>query len=151
MQKTNSQLLMKQTLAVLILMLGVISGVYAQEADTTKVKISYSKFVIPTAMIFYGAITQGSKSLKELDHSTNHEISEHLKVTIPIDDYSQYAPAIAVYALDLMGINAKHNFRDRTIIMATSYIIMGATVQTMKSTINIERPDGSNNKYYFWR
>jgi len=28
--------------------------------------------------------------------------------------------------------------------MATSHIIMGGIVQTMKSTINVQRPDGSN-------
>ena len=149
---------MIQTLAVLIFIMGSISGTYAQKSDTTKtgipskpvfqVKDSYSKFIIPTAMISYGLITRGSKSLQELDHSTYNEINEHLQVSIPIDDYSQYTPALAVYGLDFAGIKAKHNFRDRTIVMTMSYIIMGATVQTMKNTINIERPDGSNNKSF---
>jgi Membrane-associated phospholipid phosphatase len=112
---------------------------------TSVLNVSYSKFIIPTAMISYGLITRGSKSLQELDHSTHNEIGEHLQDPIPIDDYSQYAPAAAVYGLDLIGVKAKHNFRDRTIIMTTSYIIMGMTVQTMKGSINIERPDNSNN------
>lgn len=99
-------------------------------------------------MISYGVITRNSSSLQALDHSTHKEISEHLKVRIPIDDYSQYAPAIAVYGLDLAGIKAKHNFRDRTIVMATSYTIMFASVQTMKNTIDIWRPDSSNNKSF---
>ncbi|MFV0328779.1 MAG: phosphatase PAP2 family protein [Dysgonomonas sp.] len=109
---------------------------------------SYSKFIIPTALISYGIITRESKSLQQLDHSTHNEISEHLKVSIPIDDYSQFAPALAIYGLDLMGIKAKHNFRDRTIIMATSYIVMGATVQTMKRSIPVMRPDNSNDKSF---
>ncbi|MBB4035462.1 membrane-associated phospholipid phosphatase [Dysgonomonas hofstadii] len=109
---------------------------------------SYSKFIIPTALISYGVITRGNKSLQQLDQSTHNEISEHLTVPIPIDDYSQFAPALTVYALDFAGIEAKHNFRDRTIVMATSYLIMGATVQTMKSSINVWRPDGSNNKSF---
>jgi len=108
----------------------------------------YSKFIIPTALISYGVITRGNKSLQQLDQSTHNEISEHLKVPIPIDDYSQFAPAVAVYGLDLAGIKAKHNFRDRTIVMATSYLIMGATVQTMKKTIDVWRPDGSSDKSF---
>ncbi len=108
----------------------------------------YSKIIIPTIMISYGLITIGSKPLQELDYSTNNEINEHLKVPIPIDDYSQYAPAVAVYGLDFTGIKAKHNFRDRTMVMATSYIIMGATVQTMKGAFNVERPDRSNNRSF---
>ncbi|GAB6007625.1 phosphatase PAP2 family protein [Dysgonomonas reticulitermitis] len=108
----------------------------------------YSKFIIPAALVSYGIITRGNKPLQQLDHSTNNEVNEHLKVSIPIDDYSQFAPAIAVYGLDFMGIKAKHNFRDRSIIMATSYIVMGATVQTMKNTIPVLRPDGSNDKSF---
>lgn len=109
---------------------------------------SYSKFIVPTVLISYGLIAQGSDKLKELDYSTLHEITEHYTGRIHLDDYTQFAPAVAVYALDFARIKAKHNFRDRTIIMATSHIIMCATVQTMKSFINIERPDGSNNNSF---
>lgn len=103
-----------------------------------------SKLIVPATLISYGLITRGNKPLQQLDYSTHHEISEHLKVPIPIDDYSQFVPAGAVYGLDFVGIKGKHNFRDRTVVMATSYIIMGATVQTMKIATKIERPDGSN-------
>lgn len=109
---------------------------------------SYSKFLIPTAMISYGIIAQGNEKLKELDHSTHFEIKEHYSNHIHFDDYSQFAPAVAVYCLDLFGTKPKHNFRDRTIVMATSHIIMCATVQGMKNTIGIERPDGSNNNSF---
>lgn len=105
---------------------------------------SYSRFIIPTTLISYGIIARGNKSLLNLDHSTNNEIGEHLSKHVPYDDYTQYAPAIAIYGLDWAGIKAKHNFRDRTLIMATSYLIMGATVQTMKTSFGVERPDGSN-------
>lgn len=106
---------------------------------------SYSKFVIPTALVSYGIIARGNKSLLNLDQSTNNEVTEHLSKQIPYDDYSQFAPAIAIYGLDWAGIKAKHNFRDRTLVVATSYLIMGATVQTMKTSFGVERPDGSNS------
>lgn len=106
---------------------------------------SYSKFIVPTALISYGILTRENKWLQDLDHSTNHEIHEHYLGSLHIDDYSQFAPAVAVYGLDLFGIKAKHNFKDRTFIMATSHILMLASVQTIKRTTNIERPDGSNN------
>lgn len=105
---------------------------------------SYSKFVIPTVLISYGLITRGNESLLNLDHSTNHEINEHLSESIPYDDYTQYAPSIAIFGLDWAGVKAKHNFRDRTLIVATSYLVMGATVQTMKRSFGVKRPDGSN-------
>lgn len=198
---------MKHSLAIILLLIISYFSLYAQQEDTTKVKISskttlqvkdslredksnlklaplyqnhnrmdkdwllstdekiafnfdkpiekknifnatYSKFIIPTVLISYGIITRESRSLQQLDHSTHNEVSEHLKVSIPIDDYSQFAPAVAIYGLDLMGIKAKHNFRDRTIIMATSYIVMGATIQTMKRSVPVLRPDGSNDKSF---
>lgn len=109
------------------------------------IKSPYLKFVIPTTLISYGLITRGNQALLNLDYSTNIEIGEHISNPIPYDDYTQFAPAIAIYALDWTGIKAKHNFRDRTLITATSYMIMGATVQTMKTSFGVKRPDGSNN------
>lgn len=113
-----------------------------KKAKTNIFNAPYSGFIIPATLISYGIITRGNKPLQALDKSTHNEISEHLTKSIPIDDYTQFAPALAVYGLDFMGIKAKHNFRDRTIVMATSYFIMGATVQTMKQTIDVERPNG---------
>lgn len=109
---------------------------------------SYSRYIIPAALISYGVGVHMNKSLREIDLSTNHEVGEHLSQPIPYDDYMQFAPAVAVYGLDFMGIKAKHNLRDRTMIMATSYLIMGAAVQTMKSTTHVARPDGSNMKSF---
>lgn len=106
---------------------------------------SYSRFIIPTTLISYGIVARGNKSLLNLDRSTNHEVGEHLTRHVPYDDYTQFAPSIAIYGLDWAGIKAKHNFRDRTLVVATSFLIMGATVQTMKTSFAIERPDHSNN------
>lgn len=105
----------------------------------------YSKFIIPSVLISYGVLTRENRWLQDLDHSTNHEIREHYLGSLHMDDYFQFAPAAAVYSLDLSGIKATHNFRDRTFIMATSHLLMFASVQTIKRTTNIERPDGSNN------
>lgn len=114
----------------------------------TVLNAPYSTLIIPAAMVSYGLIARASKPLQELDYSTHNEVCEHLQVPIRIDDYSQYAPAAAVYGLSLMGVRAKHNFRDQTIIMATSYLAMGVAVQTMKSGFNVERPDGSNSRSF---
>lgn len=109
---------------------------------------SYSKFIIPSTLIAYGILTRTNKPLRELDLSTNHEVGEHISKKNPLDNYIQFAPAIMTYALSFGGVKAKHNFRDQTLIMATSYLIMGATVQTMKSTTHIARPNGSNNNSF---
>lgn len=101
----------------------------------------YSKFIIPATLITYGVTSLFDKSD---DYEIHEEVMKNNIGRYRIDDYAQFAPAAAVYGLDLMGIKAKHNFRDRTIIMATSHVIMGGIVQTMKSSIKVQRPDGSN-------
>ncbi|MDR3140953.1 MAG: PAP2 family protein, partial [Tannerellaceae bacterium] len=148
-------------LTVILLIITSISNIYAQIPDsayvdkqmTVKLDKNYkrgnlfnascSKFIVPAAFISYGIVARVNKPLQRLDYSIHDEISQHLQTKIPVDDYSQYAPALAVYGLGFMGIEAKHNFRDRTIVMAASYLVMGLVVQTMKSSINVIRPDGS--------
>lgn len=109
---------------------------------------SYSKFIVPAGLITYGIVSQFDKSYESIDYELHDEVTKSGVGKCTIDNYSQFVPAVAVYGLDLIGIKAKHNFRDRTIVMATSHIIMGGIVQTMKSSINVQRPDGSNYKSF---
>jgi hypothetical protein len=143
---------MKYILTVILLIMPATSNIYAQVPDSAYVNkqmaFNYSKFIVPAAFISYGLMARVNKPLRELDHSIHNEVNKHLQTKIPVDDYSQYAPALAVYGLSFMGIKTKHNFRDRTIIMATSYIVTGAVVRTMKSSIHVMRPDGSNSKSF---
>jgi len=76
-------------------------------------------------------------------NSTGTIISQNTHKT-HVDDYIQYVPAIAVYGLDFAGVKAKHNLRDRTFLMASSYLFSTATVQTLKRTTHVKRPDGSD-------
>ena len=103
-----------------------------------------SKLIIPAVCISYGALTQVSKPLQQFDKHIETEVRKHFTKCRHFDDFLQYAPVSAVYGLDFVGVKAKHNFRDRTFVVITSYLIMGGTVQTIKNATGIERPDGSN-------
>ena len=48
----------------------------------------------------------------------------------------QYSPMLAVYGLNLLGIDGKHKFWDRTGILAFSYATMGIIVNGMKYAFN---------------
>jgi len=105
---------------------------------------SYSRFIVPSALIAYGVAAQFNEGLRNFDLGARKEvIGKEVKVNL-MDDYTQFAPALAVYGLDFLGVKAKHSFVDRTIVMATSYLIMGATVQTVKRTVRVERPNGAS-------
>jgi hypothetical protein len=103
----------------------------------------YEALIIPTVLIGYGIVGLESHTLKLLNSNTSNEITEHIDTKITIDDFSQYSPFLTVYGLNAFGIKGKNNFKDRTIILGTAYLIMGASVNMVKSTGNVERPDGS--------
>jgi len=108
-------------------------------------KLDYRHLIAPTIFIGYGIVSLESDGLKQLNFSTRDELGEHQPKHITLDNYTQYAPAAMVYGLNAVGIKGKHNFRDRTIIYATSQLISAAFVLPLKHIVKEERPDGSNN------
>jgi len=111
-------------------------------------KLNYKYLIAPTVFIGYGIVSLESDGLKQLNASTREEINEHHPDHIRLDNYTQYAPALMVYGLNAAGIKGKHNFRDRTIIYATSQLISAAFVVPLKHIVKEERPDGSNNRSF---
>ena len=100
--------------------------------------------ILPTTFIAYGFIALGSDGLQTLDNNTKIEIKEHHPNPVTkLDNYLQYSPALAVYALNALAIKGKNNFRDRTIIYALSTVISSAFVLPLKHNTKVQRPDGS--------
>jgi membrane-associated phospholipid phosphatase len=111
-------------------------------------KFKYKSLIIPTVLIGYGIIGLESHTLKGINSDIKNEFIEHIDKKFTIDDISQYAPFLSVYALNTTGIKGKNNFKDRTIIFGIAYIIMGATVNVIKNTGNVQRPDGTSNNSF---
>lgn len=112
--------------------------------DTTH-QFSYKKLIIPAAFISYGVASLAIPNLKNLNSSTQFEISEHKPDHIRLDNYTKFAPGVLVYGLNAFGVKSKHNFRDRSIIYGTSLLITSAITLPLKHMTKEERPDGSNN------
>lgn len=107
-------------------------------------KFQYESLIIPTVLIGYGVAGLESDGLKFVNTEIKEEFNEHVYERFTIDDISQYVPSASVYALNALGIKGKHNFKDRTIILGTAWLIMGSTVTGLKRTTKIKRPDGSS-------
>jgi len=102
-------------------------------------------FIIPAALISYGVTSLGYHSLKDFNQNIKEEVAiEHPHRTLPLDNYLQYAPALAVYGLNAAGIKGKHNFKDRTILYGMSMLISNATVFSIKKFSGEMRPDESD-------
>lgn len=92
--------------------------------SSKNLKFNYKQLIIPSAFITYGIVSIESDYLKSLNLDTKNELAEHIDKRFTIDDFSQYIPAASVYGLNLIGIQGKNNFKDRSIILGTSYLIM---------------------------
>ncbi len=117
------------------------------EKDNIKqnIKFKYKQLIIPTILISYGAIgTEKIDYLKELNFDIRREVIEDIDSKTSIDDFSQYAPTLTVYALNNLGIQGKNNLKDRSIILGTSFLLVFSTVTVIKHITNIERPDGTS-------
>ncbi len=110
---------------------------------TENIKFNFKQLIIPTVLIGYGTIGLESDGLKFINSGIKEEVNENIDKKITIDDFSQYAPALSVYALNFAGIKSKNNFRDRSIILGTSYLLMGTSVYALKKITKEERPDNS--------
>ncbi|MDR1615892.1 MAG: phosphatase PAP2 family protein [Syntrophomonadaceae bacterium] len=136
-----------KNLITVILIFINLTAISAQSQDTTKIKKQYrlSGLILPTALITCGAGARIIKPIREFDYKIRNYVKLNVTKNYPIDNYMQYAPAIAVFGLDLVGIEAKNNFRDRALVSATSYLLMTAVVRTMKYTIDVQRPNSFDN------
>lgn len=129
------------------------SAATAPKTDTTFYKLfkgvntkpcTIASYVVPAAMLGYGIATFEFGPLRSLDHTTKAEIREdNSRFHTKVDDWLRYTPALSVYALNAMGIHGKHNFRDRTIILGISSILMSGTVSGVKVLSHRQRPDES--------
>lgn len=124
--------------------------------DTVPLRINWDKpvpnhsfplrsFIIPAGLISYGFTSLNYNGFRKINEHINEEVAiEHPHHKVGIDNYLQYAPAIAVYGLNAAGIHGKHNFKDRTILYGMSMFISNATVFSIKKFSGEQRPDFSD-------
>lgn len=101
--------------------------------------------IAPTILISYGLAALKIDALKQVNYNTKEILQKNYPhFSTHVDDYLQYAPAMAVYGLNAVGIDGKNNFRDRTIIYGLSVALFGATDFGLKEITHQQRPDGSS-------
>ena len=109
------------------------------------VKFNYKQIIIPTVLIGYGFVGLNSGDLKRINVDIRDEVVKNVHQQTNIDDYLEFAPALSVYALNAVGIKGKHNFKDRTVILATTLLFLNVTVKSLKNITKINRPNNSND------
>lgn len=117
--------------------------------DTVQnLKFNYKQLIIPGVLLSYGFIGLESDQLKSYNAEIKEEVNEDIDHKVSIDDFSQWAPAASVYALNAFGVKGKNNLKDRSIILASSYLMMSVSVFALKNITKVERPDRSSNNSF---
>lgn len=101
----------------------------------------WKEIAIPTALVGLSALAVENTWMKKQRLNLQDAISGKGKNKCKVDDFLQYSPMVAAYALDFTNIKAKHSLLDRTVMLAMSYATMGIVVNSMKYGFNEKRPD----------
>jgi len=101
-------------------------------------------YLAPALLISGGTALHFMTDLKE---SVRDFTQENYAYRGHLDDYIQYGPLAAVYALNVVGIKGKNNFGNRTAIVAKSFILNGIFVDRLKSWTGVTRPDGGTRSF----
>jgi len=145
-------------IVVTLLLLTTTCTVFSQRNDNTFVNRSAPALQLqkankfePKQLYLPGLLILGGISLNgNGDESFKNEIveerNEHFSnFRTHVDDYLQYSPIAIAYGLDVLGLDSKTDFNNRTAILLKGELLMLATTFTLKSTTQIQRPDFSNN------
>lgn len=122
----------------------VVDSTVALKNNDKILKFNYKQLIIPVALITFGAVGVHNDNLKFINYEVNEEIIEGEYKRVYFDDVLALSPYAAYYGLDWVGVKSKNNFKDKTIILATSSLLMFGTVHILKSATHEIRPDQSD-------
>jgi hypothetical protein len=120
----------------------------SQVQDTVKAayRPKVTAFIPGAVAVTYGFVALNSNLLRRFDNYLFEEASEHHPgYRTKVDDYMRYAPAAAVYGLDLFGVKGKHNFKDKSALFLLSSVLTNGSVLVLKKSSNRMRPNRLND------
>jgi len=142
----------------LVVLLSIISiSANAQVLDTIKkdlltapdtVKHLHSKaysLILPAALITYGALSFEIHPIRHFDYYIKNEAEvtdNHFNTKA--ESYFLFGPIVTVYGLNLIGVEGKNRFVDRTALFGLSSAFAGISVFPLKNWTHRLRPDGSD-------
>lgn len=101
-------------------------------------------YIAPTLLIATGTALHFSTAAKE---NFQDWVQENFAYSGHVDDYLQYAPGVAVYALNAFGVKGKNNFGNRTAILAKSLLLNELIVSSLKTGVDETRPNGGEHSF----
>lgn len=121
----------------------------AEVAPDPSCRLRPQQLIAPAALVTIGALCIGDGPLHRINESVQERMLDWSgRNRFRADDYLQYLPVAAGLGLGTAGANARHSFKERAVVTATSYLAMGIMVNCVKWTVGERRPDsGSMNSF----
>lgn len=111
--------------------------------------LSAKSLLLPAALIGYGINGLHNPTVTHINKDTKEELwTENPHNFCHIDNYLQFSPGVAVFALNIAGVKGEHNLRDAAFIYAMSNVILNSVVYSTKTLSKEPRPDGSSNNSF---
>lgn len=109
----------------------------------------WEQFAIPAGIATASALFVKTPKLVQAREWMQHQLANKTgQPRTKVDDYIQYAPMVASYALYFCGVKGEHNLLDRTLILAMSYATFAVVNHTMKFAFSEKRPNtGALNSF----
>jgi len=102
---------------------------------------------LPAAMITYGIISQGDNGIRQIDYNLRNSITQ--SNGFHFEDYLQFAPAAAAYAMKFSGVESRHDLLDMTVLYGLSNLVGGGITVGTKIKVGRRRPDDNFNRQSF--
>jgi hypothetical protein len=118
------------------------------QIQKTESEFSPKQLILPASLFTVGLFGLGNNYVKSINEDIKKGVGGFRSGYTKIDDYIQYLPVVSVYGLSIAGAKPEHDYIDRTLIVAASYLSMGIMVNGLKYTVYSPRPDfRSNNSF----
>jgi membrane-associated phospholipid phosphatase len=106
------------------------------------------KYKLPSALFISGVAFATVPPFHNIEKSIYTGFNKNPRKQTNVDDYLQYSPAIAVFALDAIGVKGIYKPKEQLLLYAMSNIGATLVVQPMKRIVHRERPDKSDFKSF---
>lgn len=115
----------------------------ANNRSVENYKFEWRQTILPASLIGVGAVALAPSFIRNGSRSITNSVIDIRgnNKRLEFDDYIQYIPVASSLMLGCAGVKAKHSFRDRVFIIATSYATLAVLTNIPKLCIDEKRPE----------
>lgn len=132
------------TTLLIILIFSIVNG---QLRDSLQVhqsqKWALKSVYAPTGLMVSGILANNRSNESLKTESTKSSTADLFGFTKRADDYLQLTPFVAVYGFELIGMEPKTDWKNRTAILIKGQLMNLGTVYLLKKSLKLPRPDGT--------